>query len=91
MLNEMMQRDAKSKFIPFKITFVSCNLKQNTGGEKITFDKAVFVGGPSDRVTERNPNHFGNHTRNIKSVGGDRIITIHPLLVTHFNGKQIAQ
>lgn len=91
MLREMMQRDENGKFIPFPITFVTCNTTNNTGGEKITLDRAVFYGGPSKRSTGRNPNHAENFTRNIRHEDSDRIIKIHPLLVTRFNGKRICQ
>ncbi len=91
MIREMMCRDASGELIPFSITFVTCNTIKNTGGEKITFDRAVFVGGPSKKSKIKNPKHAENFTRNIRHANGDQIITIHPLLVTRFNGKQIAQ
>ena len=91
MLKEMLRRDENRNFLPFSLTWVTCNLKKNEGGEKITLNKAVFVGGQSERGTERNPNHAKNFTRNIRHLNSDRIMTIHPLLVTLFNGKQVAQ
>ncbi len=91
MLNEMMEREENGQFKPFEIEFVTCNLRNNTGGEIITLDRAVFVGGPSDRKTARNPNHGRNFTRNIRHQDSDRIITFHPLLARKFNGKQVAQ
>lgn len=91
MLSQMLERDEFGKLKPFAIQFVTCNLRNNTGGEKITLDRAVFVGGPSDRATARNPNHAENFTRNIRHQDSDKIMTIHPLLVTLFNGKQVSQ
>lgn len=91
MLSEMVRRDEEGELIPFSITFVTCNLRMNTGGEKIHFDQAVFVGGPSKKSKQKNPNHFENFTRNIRAFDGDQIITIHPLLVTSFNGKEVTQ
>lgn len=91
MLSEMLKRDEKGEFVPFEIEFVTCNLKNNTGGEKIRLDRAVFYGGPSERSTRRNPNHADHFTRNIRHQDSDRIIKIHPLLVTRFNGKQVCQ
>ncbi|KAA8483855.1 hypothetical protein BDE36_1776 [Arcticibacter tournemirensis] len=91
MLYQMSRRDHEGEYIPFTITFVTCNLKLNTGGEKITLEQAVYVGGPSKADKVRNPNHAANYTRNIRSIDGDRIIKIHPLLVTQFNGRKVAQ
>lgn len=87
MLNEMLRRDDARNFIPFSIEFVTCNLKDQTGGEKIFFDKAVFVGGPSEKSKA---NHFENYTRNIRYATGDRIIKVHVDLITKFNGKKIS-
>lgn len=84
-------RGEDRELIPFSITFVTLNEKNGTGGDKITLKEAVFVGGPSKRPKVRNPNHFENYTRNIRAVNGDRIIKIHPLLVTRFNNYRVTQ
>jgi hypothetical protein len=89
MLNVMNQRDGNSDFIPFSITWVSCNLKQNTGGEKITLAKAVLKGSGKSKSAKRNPNHYENYTRNIVAFGGDRIMKVHVLLITRFNDDKI--
>lgn len=91
MLNTMVMRGEDRELIPFSITFVTCNEKNRTGGDKITLKEAVFVGGPSKKTKARNPDHFGNFTRNIRALEGDRIIKIHPLLVTRFNGFRVTQ
>jgi hypothetical protein len=90
MLEEMTRRDEKGELIPFSITFVTCNQKLNTGGEKITFDRAVYAGG-SAKGKKRSPNHKDHFTRDIRHQDSDQLMRIHPLLVTKFNGKQIAQ
>lgn len=89
MLKTMAMRTSDGEPIPFSITFVTCDQKKNTGGEKITLAEAVLVGGGKSNSDSRNPNHFENYTRNIKSAKGDRILKIHPLLVTRFNQMQI--
>lgn len=91
MLNIMQMRGEDRELIPFSLTFVTANRNKRTGGQKITFDEAVFVGGPSNRDKERNPNHFYNNTRNIRHKNSDRIVTIHPHLVMVFNGLRIVQ
>lgn len=91
MLREMQRRDQKGEPLPFSITFVTCDLKRVTGGEKITLQRAVLVGGPSKSDKIRDPKHGANFTRNIKAVDGDRIIKIRPLLVTRFNGMGVTQ
>lgn len=92
MLNTMMMRGQDRELIPFSITFVTADLNKGTGGEKITYDSAVFVGGPSKRNDKkRNPNHYDNMTRNIRHAKSDRITTIHPHLVIRFNGMSVAQ
>ena len=92
MLNTMMMRGQDGQLIPFSIVFVTADLKKGTGGDRITFDSAVFVGGPTKRTDKkRNPNHYNNMTRNIRHVNSDRITTIHPHLVIRFNGMGIAQ
>lgn len=78
-------------FIPFSIEFVTCDRKKAKGGQIIRFDHAIFVGGPSRASKERNPNHYHNHTRNIRHRDSDRIVTIHSHLVLKFNGMEVVQ
>lgn len=89
MLRMMNEWESSGNRVPFSITWVTCNMKQNTGGEKITLDRAVLVGSGVSKSRDRNPNHFENYTRNIKSAEGDRIMKIHVLHITQFNGKKI--
>lgn len=91
MLNTMQMRGEDRELIPFSVTFVTADRKKRTGGQKITYDEAVFVGGPSSKDKERNPNHYFNHTRNIRHKNSDRITTIHPHLVLVFNGLKVVQ
>lgn len=91
MLNTMMMRGRDRELIPFSITFVTADLKKGTGGKKITYDQALFVGGPSRKSKTRNPQHYSNMTRNIRHKNSDRITTIHPHLVLMFNGLRVVQ
>lgn len=93
MLNTMALRGHDGELIPFAITFVTCDEKQGTGGKKITLDRAELVGGPRTKAKQggRDPRHYENYTRNIRHVESDRIIKVHALLVTRFNGMRVAQ
>ena len=90
MLNVMNQRDGNGDFIPFgPITWVTCDLKRNTGGEKITLERAVLCSGGKSSAEKYNPNHFDNYTRNIRAADGDRMMKIHVPLVTRFNDAKV--
>lgn len=88
MLSTMQMSTSGGDLIPFSISFVTCNLKANTGGKIITLDKAILYGGPGSKKTKKNANHFKNYTRNIMAAEGDQIIKIHALLVIKFNGMK---
>lgn len=89
MLTQMNEWEKSGERVPFSITWVTCNLKNNTGGEKITLEKAVIVGGGKSKSGLKNPNHYENYTRNIRALEGDRIMKIHVLHITRFNGMRI--
>jgi len=91
MLNTMMMRGRDRDLIPFSISFVTCDQKKHQGGKLIHFDSAVFVGGPSRKDKARNPNHYENHTRNIRHLNSDRLVKIHSHLVLKFNGMEVVQ
>ena len=73
----------------FSITWVTNNSKLGTGGDKITLENAVLVGSGNSKSEKKNPDHYQNFTRNIKALDSDRIIKIHVLLVTRFNGMGV--
>lgn len=91
MLKTMEMRGEDRELIPFSITFVTCDLRRDEGGDKITLQEAVLVGGASSKSRSKNPQHFNNYTRNIRALNSDRLIKIHPLLVTEFNGMGVCQ
>lgn len=82
----MSKADRFGQPVPFDLTFVTCDEKRGTGGEKITLKDAICIGGPSTRKMIRDPHHDTNFTRNIRAREGDKIITVSILLVTRFNG-----
>lgn len=89
MLAQMNEWEKSGERVPFSIEFVTCDLKQGTGGEKIKLDQAVLVGSSKSKSEQRNPNHFENYTRNIRAKDGDYIMKLHVLLITRFNGMSI--
>lgn len=89
--NIMKIRGQDRELIPFSITFVTADLKKNSGGQRLTFDDAIFVGGPSSKSSVRDANHYENYTRNIRHRNSDRITKVHLLLVLKFNGMTVTQ
>ena len=89
MLSQMLMKTTDGVFVPFSVTFVTCDVKRGTGGKKITIDSAILEGGPKSNSKLRNPNHYRNYTRNIRATTGDKTIKVHALLITRFNGAKI--
>ena len=87
----MKMRGEDGHRIPFSITFVTCDIKCDEGGLKIYLLEAILVGSSRSKSRIKNPNHYEKYTRNIRAVGGDRLIKIHPLLTTEFNGLKLCQ
>ena len=75
--------------IPFNMRFITCNIKKNTGGRRITSNRVVLVGGVHSNSSIRNPEHFKNFTRNFRSLNNNEIREFHPLLVEEFNGLKV--
>jgi hypothetical protein len=89
MLAIMNTRDEAGELIPATIRAITCNVKKGTGGKRITYKDVILVGGSTSNSTVRNPNHFQNFTRNIKSIRNSEIREFHPLLAEEFNGMRV--
>jgi len=89
MLTTMQMRSQDGQLIPFSITFVTADLKQGSGGKRITYKEAVLVGNAISKSDQRNPDHFANYTRNLMGFETNEIRKFHPLLVDTFNGKTV--
>jgi hypothetical protein len=87
MLAIMMMRDQEGNRLPFSITFTTASISAGTGGERITYEKAVLVGSGTSKSEQRNPDHFSNYTRLLKGEGTEELRKFRPLLVDLFNGK----
>lgn len=98
-VKEVLQQ-MKNSPRPFSISYWTCDLKQQTGGELKRVEKAwlkkavpaTFRPMPQARPAvkhRRNPQHDDNHTVNIKLLPGGEIRTVHVPLIELFNGKKV--
>ena len=77
-LKEMKKLDSKKNPIPFSISFRTYNQQNKLGGKLISYDNATLmqatpepgVARLSQNLDFKNPNHWDNHTRNIKTNFG---------------------
>lgn len=91
-LKLMKQLDKNKNPIPFDIEVRTGNRYNKTGGRYVVHHDAELLQPPpkkgvkrlSDPTPFKNPNHFKNHTRNIKVAGA--IITINIFFIIRVNG-----
>jgi len=89
-LKVMDSRTTAGDPIPVDITVITCNLTEDTGGERRVYQGVTLAGGQFGKKNSvKNPNHFENGTRNIMVPGKSRPITIHFDLITHLNGERV--
>ena len=82
-------------FITFSISFRTYNQQNKSGGRLVSYDNATLMQAPPEpgavRLTQnvdfKNPNHWENHTRNIKTNFGIKKINI--FFITKFNGLDV--
>lgn len=94
-LKEMKKLDNDNNPIPFSISGYSFSSQNNTGGKFYEYKNATLMQPPkvkgekrlSDPTPFKNPNHYQNYTRNIKTDKGIKKINI--LFVLYFNGYQV--
>lgn len=94
-LMEMKKLDANKQPIPFSISVRTYNQQNKMGGRMVHYDNAVLMQAPktkgsirlSQNTAFKNPNHWENHTRNIKTSDG--IKKIHILFIIKFNGLDV--
>jgi len=94
-LKEMKKLDSKKNPIPFSISFRTYNQQNKSGGRLVSYDNATLMQAPPEpgavRLTQnvdfKNPNHWENHTRNIKTNFGIKKINI--FFITKFNGLDV--
>jgi hypothetical protein len=91
--------DRKGRAVPFSIVCVTYNETQSTGGEILHYHKAqLAVLDKSNRIAEgprvlklgnKNPNHWGNGTRNIRPYDDNQIRKINIWLILQFNEMEV--
>lgn len=95
-LREMKKLDNNKKPIPFSISVRSFNLQNKRGGKLIEYKNTTLMQPPKKKGAKRlamdtdfkNPNHWLNRTRNIKTENGE-IKKIHIMYITEFNGLKV--
>lgn len=91
----MKKLDENKNPVPFTITVRTYNQQNKVGGRLVTWDNALLMQPPksagkirlSQKIDFKNPNHFENRTRNLKTSEG--IKKIHILFITRFNGYDV--
>lgn len=94
-LKEMKKLDSAKQPIPFSISGRTFSANNQTGGKTYFYRDAELMQAPkkkgaarlADSATFRNPNHFTNRTRNLKTEHGERKINI--LFIENFNGYRV--
>ena len=94
-LNEMRKLDERKNPIPFTISIRTFNTQNKSGGRFVTYENATLMQPPktagvvrlSQDIDFKNPNHWKNRTRNIKTNEG--IKKIHILFIIKFNGLDV--
>lgn len=94
-LKDMARLDGKMNPIPFSITIRTFNLQNKMGGRLVTYDNAMLMQPPkvkgairlSQDIDFKNPNHWDNRTRNVKTAQG--IKKIHIVFITKYNGFDV--
>ena len=80
----MERVDRVGKAIPFTVTFFTCDMERQKGGERITWSATLCSPGG-----KRKAYHNRNDVRNIKTPNAEHPVGIHPLLITKFNGAEV--
>ena len=91
----MARLNDKKQPIPFDIEARTYNQQNKSGGKLVIYENATLMQAPkahgkirlSQDIEFKNPNHFKNRTRNLKTNLGKRKIHIH--FITKFNGCDV--
>jgi len=104
-LEQMRSLDEEGRAVPFSMKVRTLQKNSRTGGKMITYPKAKMVMAEENPNRDsimalrtkrtsrtgisRDPDHFGNKTRNIKTIPGGDIRKIHIRYIVEFNGKKV--
>ena len=94
-LKEMKKLDTHKNPVPFSIVFRTYNRQNKYGGKLMSEQCATLMQAPktpgkirlSQKTEFKNPRHFANRTRNIKTSEG--IKKVHLFFIIKFNGYQV--
>ncbi len=87
--------DSNKNPIPFSIVIRTFNRQNKSGGRLVYYENATLMQPPkntsatrlSQKIDFKNPNHWENRTRNVKTNEG--IKKIHILFIIKFNGLDV--
>lgn len=94
-LLEMRKLDSKKNPVPFSVSYRTYNRQNKMGGRLVSYHNATLLQAPktpgsvrlSQNIDFKNPNHFENYTRNIKT--GEGIKKLNLLFITEFNNHTV--
>ncbi|MDR2205760.1 MAG: hypothetical protein LBE36_06370 [Flavobacteriaceae bacterium] len=94
-IKEMRKLDDKKNPIPFDITIRTYNQQNKSGGRLVSYENATLMQAPkntgkirlSQNIDFKNPNHWENHTRNLKTNAGIKKINI--FFIIKYNGCDV--
>ena len=94
-LEKMKKLDERKNPVPFTLSVRSFNMQNKIGGKIIRYENATLMQPPKKISPSRlkidrpfkNPNHWINRTRNIKTSAG--IKKIHIIFIHEFNGLRV--
>lgn len=94
-LLEMRKLDSKKNPVPFSVSYRTYNRQNKMGGRLVTYHNATLLQAPktpgsarlSQNIDFKNPNHFENYTRNIKTDEGIKKLNL--LFITEFNNHTV--
>lgn len=98
-LDIMDTYDRRGRAMPFSLVTVTYNDAMGTGGEILYYPKAQLAvldksnriaSGPRvQKLSNKNPNHWVNGTRNIRPYDDNQVRTIHIWLILQFNEMEV--
>jgi hypothetical protein len=83
----LQAKDQFGRPIPVSLTAIAQDLHRKTGGTRIIYSKAVLA---NQNAGGKKNYDYRNNTINIKGFGNNEVRAIHPILITHCNGQEVA-
>jgi hypothetical protein len=83
-LDVMKRRDGLDRPVPFKVDFVTANMRTKVAGEVKEFDQMVLMRAKTKNA-DKDAKHFLNGTVNLMPNGGGPITKVHIQLIRKIN------